>query len=345
MAGKKERILYFDLIKLVATLCVFICHFTRTLESHGVGFDFKLLPDNVFTVYLGSFGVSLFFIVSGAALMYVYDEKIDVKNYLIRRFKGIYPLFWLTYIIAFFIMFYKNAGMNHGIPKYRIIYSILGCDGNVQFFQPTFYLVGEWFLSVIILLYVVFPLARIAMKKWPVIVWILSVGIFALCYLVWDSVLPLDCFFIARLPEFLFGMLFVKVIKKPKVWLAVPGAAILLGSVLFESRFLQIDHIIRTEIIGIATFCVLSFVLQWFKGDFITRLSKFIDQYTYGFFLSHHFIQTIVLEKFVGTYLTRADIILACCLCLIVTILSTLWLQRINKMIMNCFKKESKVDK
>lgn len=123
---KKERIIYFDLIKLIATLSVFFCHFTRSLEANGVIFDFKILPDTVFSIYLGSFGVSLFFIVSGAALMYVYDEKIDWKSFIAKRFKGIYPLFWLTYIIAFFITFYNNGGINHTIPKSRIIYSILG---------------------------------------------------------------------------------------------------------------------------------------------------------------------------------------------------------------------------
>ena len=69
--SQRERILYFDLIKLIAMLCVFVCHFTRSLEAAVVGFDFKILPDTVFSVYLGSFGVTLFFIVSGAALMYV----------------------------------------------------------------------------------------------------------------------------------------------------------------------------------------------------------------------------------------------------------------------------------
>ena len=90
-------------------LCVFVCHFTRSLEAAGVGFDFKILPDTVFSVYLGSFGVTLFFIVSGAALMYVYEEKIDIKTYIIKRLKGLYPLLRMTYLFAFFITFYERG--------------------------------------------------------------------------------------------------------------------------------------------------------------------------------------------------------------------------------------------
>ena len=74
---KKERLVYFDIIKFIAVICVFTVHFTRTLE-YFLNFDFKILPDRIFGVYLGGFGVTLFFITSGASLMYVYDEKLDL---------------------------------------------------------------------------------------------------------------------------------------------------------------------------------------------------------------------------------------------------------------------------
>lgn len=327
---KKERILYFDLIKLAATLCVFVCHFTRSLEANGAAFDFKILPDNIFTVYLGSFGVSLFFIVSGAALMYVYDEKIDVKTYLVKRLKGIYPLFWLTYLFAFFISFYNNAGVAQGIPKYRIIYSVLGCDGNMLWFGSNFYLVGEWFLSVIVMLYLIFPLIRAGVKKSPYAVIGISVLLFFILLKIWNSAMPLECFFLSRLPEFVFGMFFIKVIKKPKIWLCAGGGILLAAAFLFGDKFLNINSVIRTEVIGISAFCVLSYLFKWFRGKFITDISIFVDKYTYGFFLSHHFIQMEVLRKFSGKYLHRIDVVLSCVLCLTLTVFATILLNKIN---------------
>lgn len=334
ITAKKERILYFDLIKLIATLCVFICHFTRSLEADGVAFEYKILPDNVFTVYLGSFGVSLFFIVSGAALMYVYDEKLNVKEYLIKRFKGIYPLFWLTYVFAFFITFYHNGGLNQDIPKYKFIYSILGCDGNALWFGPDFYMVGEWFLSVIVLLYLVFPLLRRGMRRFPYPVMAGSVVIFAVLLKLWDSAMPLECLFLSRLPEFVFGMFFVKVIKKPGILMCGAGAAVLAGAVIFEEHILNVNAVIRTEIIGIAAFCVLSYCLKWLKGNFICLISKYVNRYTYGFFLTHHFVQMLLLEKFAGRFLHRSDILVACILCLAVTIFSTIVLFHLNQRIL-----------
>lgn len=335
---KKERILYFDLIKLIATLCVFVCHFTRSLEANGVAFEYKILPDNIFTVYLGSFGVSLFFIVSGAALMYVYDEKLDVKDYLVKRLKGIYPLFWLTYLFAFFISFYQSGGLNQTIPKYRILYSILGCDGNMLWFGSNFYMVGEWFLSVIVLLYVIFPLLRSGVRKLPYVMLIVSVLVFTGLLKIWDSALPLECFFLSRLPEFVFGMFFIKMIKKPKLWCGISGAVVLAAAVVLEERFVAVNAVVRMEVIGIAAFCVFAYLFQWFKGDIVVKLSNCVNKYTYGFFLTHHFVQLQLLKKFSGKYLHRTDVILACILCLAVTIFVTVLLQRMNQKIQKSIK-------
>lgn len=331
MKTNKERIIYFDLIKLIATISVFVCHFTRSLEGHNITFNFKILPDNVFGVYLGSFGVSLFFIVSGAALMYIYDEKLDVKTYLIKRLKGIYPLYWLTYLFAFFITFYNSGGgVWQGIPKYRIIFSILGCDGNVLWFKPAFYLVGEWFLSVIVLLYIIFPILRLEMNKNPYITLAGSIIIFIVCFLVWDSNMPLECLFLARLPEFVFGMFFVKIIKKPNLLLYGVGIFVLFSASIFQNRFISIDSVIATELIGIAAFCVLAYIFQWFKGKITEKISNFVNKYIYGVFLTHHFIQGEVLRQFAGKSLDAIEIILACILCLIVTLFVTISLVKLK---------------
>lgn len=331
---RKERILYFDLIKLIATICVFCCHFTRSMEAQGIGFDFKVMPDNVFGVYLGSYGVSLFFIVSGAALMYVYDDTVDWKNYYVKRFKGIYPLFWLTWTAAFLVNFYNQGGLNHGIPKWSILFSILGCDGNAQWFMATFYLVGEWFLSVIVMLYVVFPLLRWCMRRQPWITMLLSIVLLLALNHAWDSVMPLDCLFLARIPEFAFGMFFIKVIKRPRAWMGL-GGIFLIAAALWEEPLLRLDALLRTELVGVVSFLFFAFLLQVFKGILTERLSVFVNRYMYGFFLTHHFVQLLVLQRFRGGYLAASDVLVAFVLCLTVTILAMLLLNRLNQKLLN----------
>ena len=65
---KKQRLFYLDLIRAVALVCILVIHFNAavtgyfTLPSKLFG---SVLP---FNIYLGDFGSSLFFMVSGAAL-------------------------------------------------------------------------------------------------------------------------------------------------------------------------------------------------------------------------------------------------------------------------------------
>ena len=67
---KKQRLFYLDLIRAVALVCILVIHFNAavtgyfTLPSKLFG---SVLP---FNIYLGDFGSSLFFMVSGAALQY-----------------------------------------------------------------------------------------------------------------------------------------------------------------------------------------------------------------------------------------------------------------------------------
>lgn len=108
---EKKRILYFDAIKFVAIIFVFVCHFARTLERYHISYGFKILPDALFSIYTGTAGSVLFFIVSGAALMHVYQDQINLKSYFMKRVKGIYLMFWISFIIFFCIQFYTGGGM------------------------------------------------------------------------------------------------------------------------------------------------------------------------------------------------------------------------------------------
>ena len=123
---KKERLAYLDIIRTIAVISVLVCHYTRALESNGIGYLNKILPDFPFSLYLGSYGVSLFFIISGASLMYVYSEKCEVLTFFKKRFWAIYPMFWLAYIIAFLYNFWVNKGMFYAYPKSRFLLTFFG---------------------------------------------------------------------------------------------------------------------------------------------------------------------------------------------------------------------------
>ena len=143
---KKERILYFDVIKFIAIICVFVCHFARTLEYYQISYSFKILPDNIFSIYTGTIGCVLFFIVSGAALTYVYNEQISLKGYFLKRIKGIYPMFWTTFIIFFSLQFYIDGGYNKNIPINRLLYTIIGTNAKICALKHKYLVVAIWLL-------------------------------------------------------------------------------------------------------------------------------------------------------------------------------------------------------
>ncbi len=320
---KKERILYFDVIKLIAVILVFTCHFTRTLEYFGINFDFKVLPDAIFSLYSGSLGVTLFFIISGAALMYVYEEYLELKSFYKKRFFGIYPMYWIAFIVCFFINFYINRGYDHAIPKKHIIFSIIGCDGVAAFYTSTFYQLGEWFLIVIILLYVLFPLLRKLVNKFPWLMLILTTAIGLLIAFNYNLTMPVDVFFINRIPEVIFGMVFIKCIKKVNIFMFIPSVICLAAFEIWQ--FPTLNQMVRIYLVGVSSFMVLVFIFSHVKFNFIKVISGFVSKYSYPIFLVHHALMFIFFRHFAGLTLTITDILIL----YTITALLTLWVSHV----------------
>ena len=102
--------------------------------------------------------VAVFLAISGACLARTYASDFEWKHYFGRRWKAIYPMFYLCYLF-FFVEAAISVGTwwKSGIPYYRFVYTLLGIDGYIAPLQPNFSLVGDWFLGPIIICYLLFP--------------------------------------------------------------------------------------------------------------------------------------------------------------------------------------------
>lgn len=335
---KKERIYYLDLIKIIAVLSVFVCHFSRSLESNQVGYSLKILPDYVFQVYLGGFGVSLFFIISGAALMYVYDEKLELITYYKKRFLGIYPMFWMAFAITFAISLFRNGSINPEVPKWKILYTILGIDGNALWWGPNFYQVGEWFLSVIVCLYIVFPLLRWAIKKSLAATSFFVLISYAAGCMWFHTTLPQDCFFFLRIPELLFGMIFVKWIRKVGI-LHLILSIVVVGIVSVVPRNTVINPLVTTTLVGIGSFSVLAWLFQHIPlSEWMKKLAGLCGKYCYAFFLTHHYILRWMTSRFSGCQLRKSEELVVFFSCLFVVLLATKLLYDLHKSVTDFFR-------
>ena len=155
MKTNQQRLFYLDVIRVASAILIVIYHFS---------FSLPWPVDVLHSTVNGSWGMTpvyCFFMVSGAALMHRYgkEEGFKIGKFYSRRFLGIYPLFWIAYLIGFFAVYWQ-LGHLYDVPSWSLIWSIIGLDGWVVNWVPTFYMVGEWFLGSIIMLYLAFPAVR-----------------------------------------------------------------------------------------------------------------------------------------------------------------------------------------
>ena len=99
----------------------------------------------------------------------IWDAK-TLKSYYIGRFKQILIPFYIVYIIYAIIKLKETGGTLFGdTPAWRIVFTLLGLDNYCLLlsFRSFSLSIGEWFLSVLVVMYILFPLIYALLKKYP----------------------------------------------------------------------------------------------------------------------------------------------------------------------------------
>ena len=101
MKSNNQKIHSLELVRAVAALSVMLGHADYIPVSQGIKNQITLWS------WLPSFGVNLFFVLSGFVIYYVHGrhlgQQCETRNYLWRRFVRIWPLYALLTIIDAFI--------------------------------------------------------------------------------------------------------------------------------------------------------------------------------------------------------------------------------------------------
>ena len=241
-------------------------------------------------------GMAWFFLPSGAALCLQWQGRFDARRHLVGRAAATYPAFWLGFA-ALFLYGEVLHGNNADIPRWRVIFSVLGLDGYLAPVTVTFYKIGEWFLGVILILYLLFPLLLRCMET-TARRRVLAVCVAALA-VVWPLVCPAPWeaghTVLGRLPAFALGVWFGSLLKRN----ALPPRWGLLG--LAVCPLLWVDAVPR-----LAVLLVLAAVLFWgvyaagqhVPARFYPALRR-LAGWCYGVYLVHHVLLTLVFLPFV----------------------------------------------
>jgi peptidoglycan/LPS O-acetylase OafA/YrhL len=155
----KKKIHFLDFIRCMATIQIVLFHYVCATQ----------LP-NKYVLLWGREGVALFFMISGCGLVNKYYYNLSVLDFYKRRFLGIIIPFWVAYIGAFIWKYFGNGfhTVFNQIPIENGIYTLIGVDGFLSVCGiPTFYLIGEWYMGALMIVYLFFPLWIYVFKRHP----------------------------------------------------------------------------------------------------------------------------------------------------------------------------------
>ena len=103
-------------VRFIAALLVIIDH-TELFKSY---LGLPTLWGNSYSSYLGAFGVSIFFVLSGFLITYLLLEEkkegpIQIKHFYLRRILRIWPLYYLLVLLGFLVIPYLSYFQ---VPQY-----------------------------------------------------------------------------------------------------------------------------------------------------------------------------------------------------------------------------------
>ena len=302
MTGKEENAVPakthwagLDLIRLLPILVIVTYHYG--VETATAGFYASGLLTSPAYGDLVRLSVFLMILLSGAGLGAKYAARpCRPAEYVRSRAAAIYPVFWLCFFPLFFYsdVWHRN---NAGVPLWKLVFSVLGLDGYLQPYTPTFYKVGEWYLGCQVLLYCLFPLTlwaartkrrrmvlgAVAALLWGLGPWLCPDGV-DWFHTVWGE-----------WPVFVLGMLFGTLLGRRRAVIA--AGVCLAGGVLCAAAGLP--AYLSLSLLAGAVFWAL-FWLGQAAAPAVTKVVGALAKDCYGVFLIHHVFITLVLLRFVG---------------------------------------------
>lgn len=283
----------------MALFSILIVHFNATVTGYFT------LPHKIFTstlplgIYLGDFGSSLFFIVSGASLALTVPADQSPARFYKKRAKAVYPLFWLAWFVVFCYRFVTRPGSFGGAKTVTLVLTFLGLDNfavAAGWVGMDFACVGEWFLGSILFLYILFPLLQRGLRKNPWVTWELTLVVCIPIHL-----MGRDARLVAvHIPEFLFGMTFLTLGKKMQCVLA---PVFLLAAVALQS----FDGKITCALASAAVFILLALIAPLLDRPWPRALGAKLAKVSYAVFLVHHVLIQDMAAHFDLAALSRRD--------------------------------------
>lgn len=327
-----RKLVGLDILKIIFMLIIAFFHIATNLKVHFNDGYWKYL-DVVIT--RGAVFMVGFFMLSGFVLQYTYHDsdftdKKNVISFVKKRFIGIYPLYIAFLVIVFC---FKLSFPDTSLKIFALLPIELFC---LQSFFPTTFNIcgngGTWFVSVIILLYILFPKLSVLAKKidrrkkWLLICVLGTISSYiGLVQNQFGGNLALYYTnFIFRVPEFLIGILLADIfIQNGEQYkflnLVTAGFATCIFTVAINKyNPILTSNYVQYNFISIPYFCVLIFAFARMKGNKLNYIISKPVSLAFAFYLTQTFANRIVSKLINKAVLSGDDriVIIACSLVL-----------------------------
>ncbi|HEF0029066.1 TPA: acyltransferase [Citrobacter freundii] len=316
-----KKIIAFDVIRSISVIMIIAFHFMSSVVNAG-GYWSN------FTIFepMGSIGVSFFIMISGAGL-YVSSQRWNgIISFYKKRIISIYPQYLFSYFFIACLMFMIAGEIYFGNNLFLWALTITGFDGYMLWHAPNYYMIGEWFLGFIIIIYAIYPIIRIAINI--NIYYTLLISIFIACltyannkeissYLPIFNAVP-EWNPLIRIPEFIFGAMVAKhIIDGSNLFKKIIPICLIY---VFISVYKFDD--LNSGVLSIPSLCAIFYVLTFTMlhiklNDGILSIINFLSANSFIAFLVHHKIiyLSVLLVKpipasYTATYLYLYIIIL-----------------------------------
>jgi len=281
--SQRERVDYFDLVRCVAIIIIVCFHCAWYYDGH---YNFFCSFANG---YWGPVAVTMFFVLSGAALSYNHPEIINLNGYFFKRWKSIFPMFYIAWLPVYIRQsMIKHSFFWGGNPLFLIL-TFFGLDGYFKYLHPNYYLLGEWFLGAIIIIYCLFPLINVLYKKHIVLTSILLL-------LLYVFNLSTDFFVIKHfenlitcLTSFWIGMIIVN--HKKIFTQQFLNYILIIICLLLILVNIKLNYVVSVNLLGVLLFILfMNYSNIIMTNIFIRKVVTIISKYSYPIFLVHHVI-------------------------------------------------------
>ncbi len=292
----RERFLILDLARCFAIAVLLFAHVCQTM-GNPMGDNLIHVPYFFFNS-LGGLAVTMFLVLSGAVLELQYGRKhTNYVRFIARRLLRIYPVYYAALVLGIFVYCirqYHESGRVLDLASLGMRDIALSITGSYAFAgQWGGPFVGtSWFIGVIVVMYLLFPLLSREIEKRPFISISIVFVVCALSRVVLGAYeilpgLPLGWFPLCRVFEFALGIYLVVRLRRspsPNVgsfkWARIVSAVAEISFPLFLVHYplgFLIRYLMRfgvDQLLAVALYIVVSLVASWFIVTIDRRIPR-----------------------------------------------------------------------